>query len=252
MTEFDAELVALIDGELEEPRRSAMLKRLAADPELKARFDELSQTSGTLRAAFDALLQEAPSARLNAMLRSAEAARPRRLRRPIAWRELAAGIALGLALAGAAWLAAVGVGSRDEEDWRSAVVDYAQLYGPETLAMVDPDPETAKREIGALAERLGLHLTPDNIALPGLRFRMAVLFRYENAPLGEIAYVDASGEPVLFCVLAHTNPNEAAATFDHEGLTVTSWSQGGREFLVVGRIDRTRAQEFARTLATRL
>ena len=38
----DADLVALIDGELEDGRRKAVAARLESDPELRARFERLA------------------------------------------------------------------------------------------------------------------------------------------------------------------------------------------------------------------
>jgi anti-sigma factor RsiW len=68
MTDDDAELVALIDNELEESSRAALLARLATDERLRQRYEELRQTGAPLAAAFDALLEHAPVARLRAML----------------------------------------------------------------------------------------------------------------------------------------------------------------------------------------
>ena len=68
MTDDDAELVALIDNELDESRRAALLARLGADERLRQRYEELRQTTSPLAASFDALLGEAPVARLRAAL----------------------------------------------------------------------------------------------------------------------------------------------------------------------------------------
>jgi len=43
MSDDDAELVALIDNELDDSRRNALLARLTADEELRQRYDELRQ-----------------------------------------------------------------------------------------------------------------------------------------------------------------------------------------------------------------
>jgi anti-sigma factor RsiW len=44
----DAELIALIDNELDEDARTALLARLPADDPLHQRYEELRQTSGPL------------------------------------------------------------------------------------------------------------------------------------------------------------------------------------------------------------
>jgi hypothetical protein len=61
MSDDDAELVALIDNELDEGRRTALLARLAADDGLRQRYGELRQTSAPLAASFDGLLEQARS-----------------------------------------------------------------------------------------------------------------------------------------------------------------------------------------------
>ncbi len=67
MSDDDAELVALIDNELDEGRRTALLARLADDGS-RQRYGELWQTSAPLAASFDVLLEQAPLARLRTAL----------------------------------------------------------------------------------------------------------------------------------------------------------------------------------------
>ena len=52
MSDDDAELVALIDNELDEGRRTALLARLAADDGLRQRYEELRQTERAARRLF--------------------------------------------------------------------------------------------------------------------------------------------------------------------------------------------------------
>jgi anti-sigma factor RsiW len=61
MFDHDAELVALIDNELDEGRRTALLARLAADDGLCQRYEEFRQASVPLAACFGALLEQAHS-----------------------------------------------------------------------------------------------------------------------------------------------------------------------------------------------
>jgi hypothetical protein len=50
MSDDDAELVALIDNELDEGRKTALLARLAADEGLRERYEELWETTASLAA----------------------------------------------------------------------------------------------------------------------------------------------------------------------------------------------------------
>ena len=72
MADDDAELVALIDNELDESRRTALLARLAADERLRQRYEEFRQTGAPLAAFLDELLGQAPLARLRAALPAEE------------------------------------------------------------------------------------------------------------------------------------------------------------------------------------
>ena len=51
------------------------------------------------------------------------------------------------------------------------------------------------------------NLTPENVALQGLRFTVAFMLSFRGSPLGVIAYVDPSGAPVLLCIIANHAPN---------------------------------------------
>ena len=68
MTDEDQELVALIDNELDEDRKNRLLARLEEDPALRARYEALRDAGAPIGAAFDALLAQAPVARLSAAL----------------------------------------------------------------------------------------------------------------------------------------------------------------------------------------
>ena len=59
----DAELVALIDNELDEDSKRSLLAKIAEDEGLRARYEVLRQTGIPIAAALDALIQKAPRPR---------------------------------------------------------------------------------------------------------------------------------------------------------------------------------------------
>ena len=254
MTEDDVELVALIDNELDESRRTALLARLAADEQLRQRYDELREAGAPIAASLDALLGQAPLARLRAALPPDGPVRqPSRRFGGIALRELAAGIVIGLVAAGAAAWVALSFGLLGEqEDWRTAVVQYMALYTNESFASLNPDPSLQALELKALSGQVGVELTPDKVALPGLRFTTAFILSYDGSPLAEIAYVDATGAPVLFCVIANGAANAPTRTEKRGEFSLADWSRGGRGFLVIGRKPREQVAEWAQTLEKRI
>jgi anti-sigma factor RsiW len=254
MYDDDAELVALIDNELDESRRTALLARLATDERFRQRYEELRQTGAPLAASFDALLGQAPVARLRAALPADKPVRPLSRRfAGIALRELAAGLVIGLLAAGAAIWAASAFGLFGErEDWRSAVTEYTHLYTSETFSPLNPDAAQQAKELSAVRARVGGNLTSDTIALPDLRFATAFMLSHGGYPLGVIAYVDPTGAPVLLCILANRAAAAPIRTARRGDLSLASWSDDGRSYLVIGRIPEERAVALAQILEPRV
>jgi anti-sigma factor RsiW len=249
MSDDDAELVALIDNELDEGSRTALLARLAADEGLRQRYEELRQTGAPLAASLDELLMQAPLARLRAALPVDSPTRQPR----IAARGLAAGIAIGILAAGAAAWVALSLGLlREREDWRTAIAEYTNLYTNETFSPLNPDASLQAIELRALGARVGANLTPEGVALPGLRFTAAFMLSYDGAPLGVVAYVDPSGAPVLLCIIANDAPDAPIRSERRDNLSLAWWSRGGRSRLVIGRIPEERAVALAQTLEKRI
>jgi anti-sigma factor RsiW len=253
MADDDPELVALIDNELDESRRTALWARLAADEQLRQRYEELRQTGAPLAASLDKLLTQAPLARLRAALPPEEP--PRLLSRRfsgIALRDLVAGM-IGILAAGAAAWVALSLGLlRERQDWRTAVVEYTNLYTNETFSPLNPDASLQAIELRALGAKVGVNLTPESVALPGLRFTVAFMLSHSGAPLGVVAYVDPSGAPVALCIIANDAPDAPMRSERRDNLSLAWWSRGGRSRLVIGRIPEERAVELAQMLEKRI
>ncbi len=202
MSDHDAELVALIDNELDEGSKTALLARLAADEGLRQRYEELRRTTAPLAASFDGLLEQAPLAHLRTTLPADQPIRQPRTRfARFAFRELAAGFVIGALAVGAALWAASSFGLFDgREDWRTAIAEYTHLYTNETFGPLKPDAAQQTAELKAVGAMVGASLTPENIALPDLRFTSAFMLSYGGSPMGVIAYVDPTGRagPALY------------------------------------------------------
>jgi anti-sigma factor RsiW len=246
----DAQLVALIDNQLDETTRQAVHTRLMVEPDLRARYQQLAAGGLPFRAAFEAALADAPVSRMRAKLApldsDARRAQPRR-------RIAAVAAAVAVALFAVGWtigrFAPGSTASDEREDWRMAVAGYASLYTKETFAGLDSPPDPAA--LARLSQALGVAVTPASIALPDLNFKWAGMLAYDDAPLGEIAYLDGGGDPVVFCIIRNGGKDAPLQADAREGVAIASWARGGRGFLVGGRISKQRATELAATLAAR-
>jgi hypothetical protein len=243
MADDDAELVALIDNDLDEVAKGRLFARLAAEEGLRKRYETLREAEGPIAASLAELLERAP------LPRSPRAAFG--LAR-FGFRELAAGIGVCLLAAGlGAWIALSFAPRGEKEDWLSAVEEYTNLYTNETFSPLNPDASLEAKELAAVGARVGADLTPESVALQGLRFTVAFMLSYKGSPLGVIAYVDPEGAPVLLCVIANQAPDAELRSERRGELSLAWWSRGGRSYLVIGRIPEERAVALAQRLKAR-
>ena len=254
MTGEDTELVALIDDELDEEAKSSLQARLAGDEGLRKRYEELRDAGVLIAASLNALIEEAPLPRLRAAIPGEEPLRqPSRRFGGLALRELAAGLVIGVLAAGAAaWIALSSGLLGEREDWHSAVTEYTHLYTSETFSPLNPDAALQAKELSAVRARIPANLTPDTIALPDLRFATTFMLTHGGYPLGVIVYVDPTGAPVLLCVLANRASDAPIRTERRGDLSLASWSDDGRSYLVIGRIPEERAVALAQILEPRV
>ena len=116
MADEDAEIVALIDNELDKDARMRLLTRLATDEPLRKRYEALREAKAPIVAALEALIEKAPLSRLRGALppESASRATSRPVTR-LAFRDIAAGVVGFLLGAGAAAWIALSVAPRGED-----------------------------------------------------------------------------------------------------------------------------------------
>jgi anti-sigma factor RsiW len=246
----DETLVALIDNELGESAKGEVLARLKQDETLRVRFAALRQSRAKIVTACDFLLEQTPLARLHASLPPlGSGVAGARWRPPFSWRSLAAALAVGLVLGAAG--AVIGFSlSEPEEDWRSGIVEYLEFYTRDTFASFNPDPATAAVELKGVSDKVGVALTLENIAVKDLRFRVAFNLAYDGAPLAEVAYTNAKGDPAAFCVTAN-GEKTSLRTKTRDGVSYATWSKDGKSYILVARLPETQVEELARPLEAR-
>ncbi len=255
VSETDIELTGYLDGALSAEERQAVEARLAADSSLRARLDLLAGARPSAEA-FDLLLADAPGERLNAILDLAQPAPA-----PVAWRWsrlVAVAAALILVVIGAA----IGFGVShlmnpgtvevaEPANWRAVVAEYLALYTDETLAAIPDDPALRTTELANVGAKLSLHLTPEDVALPGMTLKMAQLLEFRGMPLAQIAYRSGSGGPAAFCIIANGKPDIPVTLEQRDGWNIAFWNADGLGYMVIGRLAPDTLESLATTLRTR-
>ena len=239
----DSLLVAYLDDQLADTERRALEIRLRREPALHVRLEQLKSIDMNIGPAFDTLLDHAPALRLEHSLDRILAGIPSARQTGTGYRWFA-GIAAGLVLV------AIGFGlgqlrptDRDTagntfiadghaEDWRNAIAEYAALYTPETFAKAS-DAATQAQELARLGTRLGLDLTPQRINLAGISYKTTQIFSYDGAVLGQIAFADESGAPILFCIIANAEKDFGIRQERRGALTSASWARDGRGYMLI-------------------
>ncbi len=262
----DEDLVAYLDGELTSDARARMARRLADDHDLQRRLVLLSGGYRPFREAFAPLLDQAPQARLEAMLVSLPepTGSSEAVRLPHGWgrtaRAMAAGLLLFLAGLGSGWLATTltpmlreqtAGESASDDNWRQAVAEYLTLYTVETLATIPDIATVREQELAAVGGRMGIALSPQKIALANMFFKRAQLLEYDDKPLGQIIYLDPENGPMALCIIADGTSNAGHQMEQREGLNIVYWSQGRYSFMLIGKAPVPRLQEHASALLDR-
>lgn len=232
----DEMLVAFLDGELDPAGRRAVEAAVGRDAEVADRLDFLKTADLPFAAGFDALLAQAPVARLQAMIPSRVSAVPAPgVRRPdrrwvLAAACLAAGVVVDrsvAALTGDGWLT-------DRHQWRAVVANYMMLYSADTLNNPTSGPGPGPQEMARLSEAVGLDVSLAEVEIPGLALKRAQMLQYEGAPLVQIAYLDPASGPLAFCFIRKAGRDEGLRSERRLGMTVVYWSTPTHAFLVIG------------------
>jgi anti-sigma factor RsiW len=269
----DAALVAYLDGELTPVERARIARRIASDHNLQRRLILLSSGGRPFRDSFQVLLDQAPRARLEAMLAglpvqslpSLEAIQP--VQGWSGMRVLLASVFLFLMGFGSGWFFPTSIHSLREQTpaemessesasrddgWRQVVSEYLSLYSTETLASIPDNSAVREQELSSIGVKMGLSLSPQKIELPDLSFKRAQLLQHGGRRLGQIAYFDPESGPVALCFIVSDAPATKLQTERREDFNVVYWSRGRHSFMLIGRAPAPRLQKFASDLLERL
>lgn len=254
----DEQLTAFLDGELPQQEMARIEALANEDEEVAARIEFLANGSMPFREAFAPLLDEAPKQKLDAMLAAipAPAAAAKTERSAITRRDLFGALAASLAVGIIADRAYLGIGrnlGRDEgSEWRSVVAEYIALYTPDTLAGPVPPADVQTAQLARVDSKLGLNLSPEAVALPGVDFKRAQLLEYDDQPLAQIAYLDPETGPMALCIVRSGKGAKEPDIEGRKGMNVIYWSTATHAFMLIGHAPVDRMREIADAVRPKL
>jgi anti-sigma factor RsiW len=256
----DEDLTAFIDGELTAEEATRIEALVSEDEHVAERLEFLARASLPFKQAFAPLLAEAPRQKLETMLAAIPAQQRAKSASALTFDSrrrflgaLAASLVAGIAID----RAVIGIGARlsakdENSEWRSVVADYISLYTPETLAGPVPAREAQAAQLGPLDEKLGLSLSPEAVALPGIDFKRALLLQYDGKPLAQVAYLDPETGPMALCIVTSDAGPKAPDLESRKGMNVVYWSNETHAFMLIGRVPADRMKELGEDVRRRL
>ena len=243
----DEELTAFLDGEFEHTRAEEIRRALKNDSDVQARIDTLSLNKPKIDAAFDQLLNVAPSMPdlpdTAHHETSIPVARCLKLIAVFSFVFLLAGL-------GAGYFA----GQTKDENWREFVATYQALYIHATLEGIDQKPDVAGIELDRVSQAIGKKVDlPSLVQQKQLDYKRAQILGFEGRPLMQLTFLTKLGEPIALCIIrSEMLENSKVVVSEMRGMQAASWARDGYEYLLIGGRDRAliknAAVEFAKNL----
>lgn len=252
----DEELTAFLDGELLPDEMSRIERLLDGHDDVAQRLEFLSRSSMPFEEAFAPLLAAAPTQKLDAMLAAIPARQTPKLEafsnRRSFLGALAASLVAGIIVDRAYIGASRSLGRNENSEWRSVVAEYISLYTPETLAGPSPANDVQVAQLDRVGQKLGLGLSPETVALPGVDFKRAQLLEYDDRPLAQIAYLDPETGPMALCIVQSAQGAKEPDIEGRKGMNVVYWSNATHAFMLIGHAPVDRMREIAESVRAKL
>lgn len=274
----DEDLVAYLDGKLQEKDAEWLEREVTMDRALEGRLDLLRRGNRDFAQAYELLLKDAPDKRLKQILKLVKDPPPPPVKKPEpkpvtarpqmvhsepwgGWRVLAAALALLAVFAGGL------VTSRFMElpgelhqlakapavrGWRAAVAEYQALFVKETLANASKDAQAQSANLRAALAYVGLELSVGKVSVAPLEFKRAEILQFKGKPLVQMAYLLNGDTPVSFCIIKSAKSAHGVMAERREGLNIAHWRSSDFGFMVIGDVPQKDLNAIARTLLQRL
>ncbi|MDA7947397.1 MAG: hypothetical protein MPJ78_07955 [Hyphomicrobiaceae bacterium] len=278
----DEQLVAYLDGMLDDDTAANVEREVKLDRKLEARLDLLRRGDRQFEEAYGALLTEAPEKKLQEILKRVKEPPPEvvppELTRPAprvvggpaqirsepwgGWRVLAAAIVLLAVFAGGLFSSRLLElpGSQPQmasdtwtkKGWRAAVAEYQSLFITQTLENTGKDAQQRAEGMRAVSEYLGLDLTAEKVTVGPLQLKRANVLKFGGKKLVQVAYLADGKTPVSFCIIKGKRKPHDLKQEQRLGLNIVYWDSDDFGFMVIGDVPKSELDRIARTLQQRV
>lgn len=225
----DDELSCYLDGEASDDLVRRIDLARASDPDLQGELDALEWAGESLRNQFGALEGQAPAYQEPEFTASESSSRQGGLIPGIG-----VGLAAGLA---ASVLFGTAPATDDAPDWARSIAEYQVLYTRETILAEGLGPQSTREQLARLDSQIEIDLrqVPE---LPGLQLKRAQILGYQEKPLLQIVYSDASGNPIALCLMPAEGMDTSPVSSKLEGMQAALWQSNGHKFILIGGKNR--------------
>ncbi|MEJ6708120.1 MAG: hypothetical protein QNK92_04790 [Amylibacter sp.] len=247
---MDEDLSAFLDGEADDALVQAITAALETDRALEARLAFLDVPMQALRAGFDGLLGQAPAMPVIEIPKIAPLIAANTMKHR--WGGWAAAAAVLLAFG----VGAYGGYSYEKPvkllTWMQAAANYQTLYVNYTLDVASPKVTDAQAQLARISQSVGQDSSGVQ-AIDGLDFKRAQVLGYNAKPLGQIAYVNAKGEPMALCVIKISKSvTQDIVVQKMSGLAAAHWKADGYAYLLIGGSDQAAVETWAKVAQTNI
>ncbi|MFD4841270.1 anti-sigma factor family protein [Achromobacter sp. NPDC058515] len=252
----EADLHGYADGQLPEARHAEVAAFLAAHPQDQTRVDDWKEQRRALHALLDPVLDEPLPLRLPLKA-------PARL---WPWRALAAGVAIAVVSASAAWVVRGAMDARHLQAVLAtagpdrAAGGYAQraaiahaVYAPDMGRPVEVSADNEKGLVTWLTKRMGAPVRAPSLSHAGYELVGGRLLPGGAGPVALFMYGAADGQRLTLYVTREAAGEETAFQFTQEGpVRVFYWVEGQFGYALSGAVSREELQRVSQEVYRQL
>lgn len=240
----DEHIIAYLDGKLDMETGQALHRDRQHDPELDSYIRSMEIDTAELTNAGGDDLSGAPAFSFE--------------QKPVGfsgWRQAAMAASV-VAVFGLGFLTSkfLPADNPPPQTWLQAVAEYQMLYTADTLNLQEKTADQLGREVAEIGRKMQIILARSDLNVDGLQYKRGQLLSFKNKPLVQFAFIDDNNTPIAFCIIKRGEKPEQELTNKTllAGLNAVTWSKGQYGFVVIGKSDPAKINQYAMQLQKRM